>query len=77
VTNDDAQAWFRYRKIQFSVRPSTSVEQPGWRYKLIRESATLAIVAPDKSALSLVRLIACEAWEKYPTESFSPLAKKL
>jgi len=78
MTEDEAQAWLKYRRIRFPVKLSTYPKEPGWWFRLIRPShKSFRVLVPNKSAASLLHLISSEAWEKYPTRKEGDLANEI
>jgi hypothetical protein len=80
MTEDEAQAWLKYRRIKHPFKPSEYADEPGWRCRLMRPTKaglSLLVVVPKATGASLLRLIAIEAWEKYPNRKNGDLANQI
>jgi hypothetical protein len=77
MSEDDAQAWLQGRKIRLTVKPSIRIDNSGWRYRPMRSPDSLNIIVDQKSAVSLLKFISQEAWEKYPTKKTTVFGQRL
>ena len=79
MTEDEAQAWLQYRRIRHAWKPTARYAGDArWRCRIMRPTKEiLALIIPSKSSVELLRLIAVEAWEEYPTRKLGHRAEKL